>query len=94
MIIAGKHIKDYVSLPYGAFGRLVRERVDPLWGLDESQMCFEVTISYMPRAYREDWIGKIAAPDEDTARKLAMKAARDGTDGDDYQIESVEEQGA
>lgn len=36
---------DFDTLPHGKFGKVVRELVDPLWGIDECDIkCINVTV--------------------------------------------------
>lgn len=88
-IIDGKHVKDMVHLPLGAFKALVREKVDPLWGVFGDELRgfkANVSVEKIKRETHDDTI-TVAAPDEETAKGLIEKKAQfqaQGEYGDEY----------
>jgi hypothetical protein len=91
--IDGKPIKDYVDLPFGAFEKLAREKVDPLWGTLEGGVGlkrFRVTCDWSVTERGSQSI-EVEAANEKDAEALA-EAEFDAESWDDYDITDVEEQ--
>jgi hypothetical protein len=88
-IIDGTHVKDLIHLPLGAFKKLAREKVDPLWGIHGDELRgfkAEVQIEKIKRETHYVTV-IVAAPDERTAKRLLAEKAQDEADeefGDDF----------
>ena len=77
-IIDGTHVKDLIHLPLGAFKKLAREKVDPLWGIHGDAMrAFKASVAIeLIRRTEEYGSYTVAAPDEATAKELIKEKAR------------------
>ena len=73
-IIDGKPVKEFVDLPHGAFQKLVRKLVDPLWGISGDCRSFKVTVAVQKTREENDIeTVTVSAPDEETAETLAIE---------------------
>jgi len=91
--IDGKPIKDYIDLPYGAFEKLARDKVDPLWGRLEGGTGlkkYRVSCDWSITQRGSDSVEVEAASEKD-AKALAEEEF-DAEGWDEYEITDAKEQ--
>lgn len=95
--ISPEELKALTDLPYGQAADVLRQH-DPAWGLatpDKPIIKWEVTLTASMPVYA---VVEVEAPDEDTARKMALETRLRGWDWEidhfggpeDVEVESAE----
>ena len=82
MKVSGKSLQEWITAPYGAFAKEVREKIDPQYGVDltiSEVRKWKVRVDYRYSGRGEQYY-EVIARDEKEAKELALKEFNNDSD--------------
>lgn len=94
--LSGISLHEWIKEPFGAFAKAVREKLDPLLGMEMPEgkiKKYEVYVRYTYAIVEKEIVSyELEAIDEKHAEKLAIRLFNNdkSLDGDDHDIQNIE----